>query len=217
MTLGEMIKQYREEHHLSQRVFANQCGLSNVTINAYEKSMINPKTGKPYRISYETYFKLATVMGIDIDEMFTRLGDDAYISMIPSNVKQIRDMKSRKIPLIGRVAAGEPILADESYEMIVDCPGKADYALEVVGESMVPTYLPGDILYIREQQTIDYPGQVAVVLLDDEATVKHVYIKPDSLLLISDNPAYEPMLKKFSDYATVRILGTVCGYTRMYK
>lgn len=217
MTLGDMIKQYREEHSLSQREFAMQCGLSNVTIAAYEKSPINPKTKKPYKIAYETYYKLATVFGISIDDMFEKLGDDAVVSLLPSNIKLIKDMTAKKVPLIGKVAAGEPILASECYEMIVDAPGKADYALEVAGESMSPTYLPGDILYIREQQTIDYPGQIAVVLLDDEATVKHVYIKPDSLLLISDNPAYEPMLKKFSDYNTVRILGTVCGYTRMYK
>lgn len=82
---------------------------------------------------------------------------------------------------------------------------------------MIPTYLPGDIVYIRAQPDIDYPGQVAVVLLDDEATVKHVYKQEDGLLLISDNPSYAPMHKLYSDYSTIRILGKVCGFTRMYK
>ena len=82
---------------------------------------------------------------------------------------------------------------------------------------MVPTYLPGDIIYIRKQPDIDYQGQVAVVLLDDEATVKHVYKQQDGLLLISDNPAYAPMNKLYADYDTMQILGTVCGFTRMYK
>jgi repressor LexA len=126
-------------------------------------------------------------------------------------------MDYKRVPLIGKVAAGEPIFASESYGVAVPGPYKADYALEIQGESMMPTYLPGDIIYIREQPTIDYQGQVAVVLLDDEATVKHVYRQKDGLLLISDNPAYEPMTKRFEDFATVRILGKVCGYTRMYR
>lgn len=217
MTIGEMIKSYREKMGISQREFALKCGLSNATISMYEKNGINPKTGKPYKIEFMTYLRLANIMGMDIDEMFEALGEDAIVSTVPSNVKSIRNMKVHQVPLIGSVAAGEPILADETYGVVVDAPVKADYALEVEGESMKPTYLPGDILYIRRQDDTDYPGQVAVVLLDDSATVKHVYKQPDGLLLISDNPAYEPMVKKFTDYDVVRILGIVCGYTRMYK
>ena len=81
---------------------------------------------------------------------------------------------------------------------------------------MIPTFLPGDIVYIRKQSALDYQGQVAVVLLDDEATVKHVYEQQDGLLLVSDNPAYAPMIKKFSDYSNVQVLGKVCGFTRMF-
>ena len=217
MSIGDLIKQYREKMGLSQREFANKCGISNVSISQYEKNGINPKTGKPFKIEFVTYLKLAQAMDMDIDEMFEILGDNALVGMVPNNVIPISDMTLKQVPVIGKVAAGEPIYAEETHEAVIPAPGKADYALEIEGESMVPTYLPGDIIYIRKQPDIDYQGQVAVVLLDDEATVKHVYKQQDGLLLISDNPAYAPMNKLYADYDTMQILGTVCGFTRMYK
>ena len=217
MSIGDLLKQYREKMGLSQREFANKCGISNVSISQYEKNGINPKTGKPFKIEFVTYLKLAQAMDMDIDEMFEILGDNALVGMVPNNVIPISDMTLKQVPVIGKVAAGEPIYAEETHEAVIPAPGKADYALEIVGESMLPTYLPGDIIYIRKQPDIDYQGQVAVVLLDDEATVKHVYKQQDGLLLISDNPAYAPMNKLYADYDTMQILGTVCGFTRMYK
>jgi len=217
MTIGEMIKQYREENNISQREMANRCGMSNAAISLYEKNGINPKTGKPFKLEYETYFKLSRIMGITIDEMFEKLGDDALVSLMPPSIHTVKNWNMKRIPLIGSVAAGEPILAEENHEAVILAPGNADYALEIKGESMMPTYLPGDIIYIRKQPDIDHNGQVAVVLLDDEATVKHVYKQKDGLMLISDNPAYEPMFKRYIDFDTIRILGKVCGFTRMYK
>lgn len=214
MELGDMIKQYRNEHDLSQRDFAKMCGLSNVTINYIERN-VNPATGKPLRLTFFTYYKIARVLQIDITKMFKEL-DNAFVT-VPQEITKIDKDTMHMIPVIGSVAAGEPITATESEDGYVYAPEKADYALRIVGESMLPTYLPDDIVYIREQPDIDYPGQIAVVLLDDEATVKHVYKQADGLMLVSDNPEYAPMFKPFADYASIRILGKICGYTRMYK
>lgn len=213
MTLGELIYNYRMQENISQREFARRCGLSNAIISKIEQG----DEKKPVRQNVETYIKIARVIGMDLTKMFHLLGDNAYINLLPPNVISVNDLTLKSVPVIGKVAAGEPIYADENHTAVIPAPSKADYALEIVGESMAPTYLPGDIIYIREQPDVDYPGQVAVVLLDDEATVKHVYKQKDGLMLISDNPAYEPMLKAYADYSTIRILGKVCGFTRMYK
>ena len=83
---------------------------------------------------------------------------------------------------------------------------------------MTPTYLHGDLLYVRSQSYVDYDGQIAVVICGDEACVKHVYRQPDGLLLASDNAMFAPMFKKYADYdGTMRILGKVIGFTRMYQ
>ena len=111
----------------------------------------------------------------------------------------------------------EPILAEQDYEAFVsvDTAIRADYALTVRGDSMEPTYLDGDVIYIREQPDVD-DGQIAVVLVDDHAALKHVYHEKNGLLLVSENPKYPPMHKSFEDYECIRILGVVAGFTRMY-
>ena len=214
MNIGELIREYRENNDLAQREFAAKAGISNAMISYIERN-VNPSTNKPMSLSFETYLKIANAMGMDITELFKTV--DSAVDILPANIQKISKIQMKTVPLIGSVAAGGPILATEEHSVVISAPDKADYALEIVGESMVPTYLPGDIIYIREQPTIDYDGQVAVVLLDDEATVKHIYPQKDGLLLISDNPAYAPMMKKYEDYSVIKILGKVCGFTRMYR
>lgn len=142
--------------------------------------------------------------------------NDKFIRRLPKDVVPMVEMPKKSIPLIGEVAAGKPILAEEQHDMYVDSPGKADYALTIRGDSMTPTYLDGDVVYIKHASDVPN-GQVAVVLIDDSATLKHVYKAGNFLTLISDNPAYAPMQINLAEHEYVRILGTVCGYTRMYK
>ena len=120
------------------------------------------------------------------------------------------------MPLIGSVALGEPILAEQEYDVYVDSPIQADYALRTEGDSMSPTYLDGDIVYIRALDAVA-DGTVAVVLIDDSATLKHVYQQPDGIMLTGDNPSFVPMQVKFDEHDVIRILGVPVGYTRMYK
>ena len=107
---------------------------------------------------------------------------------------------------------------DEMVDVYIDGPLRADCALRVKGNSMEPTFLDGDLLYVRSQPTVDFDGQIAVVICGEEACVKHVYRQEDGLMLMSDNPKYAPMLKRFSDYdGNIRILGKVIGFTRIFK
>ena len=135
---------------------------------------------------------------------------------IPSNVRPISDLHHQRIPLIGEAAAGAPIYAPEDLGVYVDSPVNADAAITVRGDSMEPTYLDGDLVYIK--CCPDVPeGAVAVVFLDDEATIKHVYKRPTGLTLIGDNRASPPVMAEFSDYNNVRVFGVPVGYTRIYK
>lgn len=215
MTLGDLIYQYRVDHHISQRAFAQKCNVSNVYISMLEKNM-NPSTGKPIIPSIVQVKAIAEAMGYTLDEIMRIVDDDTVVSL-GDEISRISAMKPKMVPLIGEVAAGEPILADQQYGIYINSPSDADFALTIKGDSMIPTYLEGDVVYIHQQPDLDYEGQVAVVLLDDSATVKHVYKQENGLLLVSDNPAYKPMFKPYEDYNTMRILGKICGYTRMYK
>lgn len=222
MRLCEIITQYCTEHGLSYRQFALQSGVTNGYISMLVNGA-NPKTGKPLRPTVETYEKLAHGMGISLNDLFETM-DDAPVSLatpsarpLPANLKPLGELHRQQVPLIGRVAAGQPIMAETDYETFVDAPVDCDTALEVQGDSMKPTYLPGDILYIKHRPDVS-DGQVAVVLLDDEATLKHVYHDGrDGLTLISDNPDYPPIRAHGDEYDYIAIYGVPVGYTRIYK
>ena len=221
MKIGDIITKYCSDHGLSYRQFALQCGVTNGYISMLINGE-NPKTGKPLRPTVETYEKLAVGMGMDINELFNMM-DDAPVSLampsglpIPSNVRPISALHRQRIPLIGSVAAGEPIYDPEELGVYVDAPVDADAAITIRGDSMIPTYQDGDVVYIKCRPDVP-EGAVAVVFLDDEAALKHVYKRPTGLTLISDNPDYPPIMAEFEDYPNMRIFGVPVGYTRIFK
>lgn len=185
MTLGDAIREYRLEHRMSQRQFAEKCGLSNGYIAMVERG-VNPATGKPIVPSIEKCKAIANAMGLTLDAMLRTIDNtevlvndfgSGYTDMekLPRNVKPITQLRRQRIPLIGKVAAGEPIYSPEDYDAYVDSPVKCDAAVGVQGDSMVPKFEDGDTVYVRCQSDVG-DGQIAVVFLDDDAVIKRVYL-----------------------------------------
>lgn len=204
------MKELRKQKGMKQADLAEALHLARSTIAMWEAGNSEP-TG-------DMYAALSRLFGCTVGYL---LGteDEPWPTgetVLPAALRPISTMHRQKVPLIGKVAAGKPIMAETDYETFVDSPVDCDCALEIEGESMVPTYLPGDIVYIKHQPTVR-DGQVAVVLIDDRATLKHVYRDPDGLTLISDNPDYERIVVKGSEYDYIAIYGVPVGYTRMYK
>ena len=120
-----------------------------------------------------------------------------------------------KVPLLGAIACGEPILAAENVEGDVEVPEhvRADFALRCKGDSMINARIfDGDIVYIRQQPTVD-DGQIAAVLIGEEATLKRVRLYPDHVVLEPENPLYRPHSYWNEDMNTVRILGKAVAFT----
>ena len=121
------------------------------------------------------------------------------------------------IPILGRVAAGRPILAEENHdgaietrEMFGDPRGL--FALKVRGDSMIEAgILAGDYVVVRHQETAN-AGEIVVALVGDEATVKYYRPREDSVELVPANPKYEPIV--VAEESDFRILGTVRGVIR---
>ncbi len=129
-----------------------------------------------------------------------------------------RTPESYEIPILGRVAAGAPILAEENIEdvLIVDGalvrPGK-HFALRVRGDSMKNAgILDGDLVIVRHESEVK-SGEIAVVLIGDEATVKRVFPRRDKILLIPENDDYKPIEVRPTD-PEVRVAGRVVGVHR---
>ena len=119
------------------------------------------------------------------------------------------------VPLLGDIACGTPILAQENLDgdVQVDTEIHCDFALRCKGDSMAPRLLDGDLVFIRQQPSVDN-GQIAAVLIDTEATLKHVYVSDAGIQLTAENPAYAPIVLTGDAARDARILGKAVAYRR---
>ena len=123
--------------------------------------------------------------------------------------------KMKKIPLIGAIACGEPITAEQNIEKMVDVPEniRCDFSLTCHGDSMVDAGIHDkDVVYIRIQPEVEN-GEIAAVRIDGEATLKRVYYNPGTLTLMPANPAYTPMIYTGPQLEEVHIEGKAVGWT----
>lgn len=233
MSIGDRIKWLRKEKcDFTQEEVGIRIGVGKATVQKYENGIINTISSDKVEKMAEMFDSTpGFIMGWDASEPNYPGDSDinrfvnnqrhkvngSEVVKIPKNIRLLGDFSSHRIPLIGSAAAGEPIF-NEEIDVYVDGPLKADCAIRVQGDSMEPTFLDGDTLYIRSQPDIDHDGQIAVVICGDDACVKHVYRKPYGLLLVSENPKYDPKEKRAEDFdGNLRILGKVIGFTRIYK
>lgn len=200
------LKEMREARGLNMREAARLLKMPYTTYVNYEKGAREPNS--------ETLIQLADFYDTTIDYMLGKTDDPNSVTVSPSdNILPFPDMKS--VPLIGTIACGEPILAAENIEGEVDMPEhvKADFALRCKGDSMINARIyDGDIVYIRQQPTVD-DGQIAAVLIDDEATLKRVHLYPDHIVLEPENPQYRPRSYWEQDMEHVHILGKAVAFT----
>ncbi len=211
MTPGEYVKRYRAEHHLNQRDFANLSGLSAGYISMLENNR-NPQTRKPLKISLDTAQKIANATNTDIGSLIQELNDDVVIGLMGKS--QIVSTQLHKIPLLGSIRCGEPEYADESFEGYVESGFRCDFALRAKGDSMIGARIhDGDIVFIRKQDTVD-DGQIAAVILDDDATLKRIrYLPGNMTMLQAENSQYPPIIiGQEGETRTVRILGLAVAF-----
>lgn len=222
MKIGDVIKKYRDEHGESQRSMAKKLGCSYAYIGMMENG-INPKTNKPISPSLEIFQRMASLLHTDIDGLLMMLDDNQPITVPPFTNRHLDALGVIKIPVLGRVVAGDPQEAIQEADEFLYIPAMGhkrpeDYfALRVYGESMEPNLQDGDIAIVRIQPEID-SGQIAVVLIDNQdSTVKRVFISEEGITLVADNPAvFRPRFFSNEDCLTlpVQILGRVISIQR---
>jgi len=133
-------------------------------------------------------------------------------------VQSLPFSEGMKVPLLGAIAAGQPLLAEERIEdeLLVDerfVPKGKAFALKIKGESMIGAgILDGDYVLVQQQATVQ-EGEVAAVLIGEEATVKRFHKRHGVIELVSENPTMKPILVTEKD-PTIRILGKVISVMR---
>ena len=126
---------------------------------------------------------------------------------------------TRKIPVLGTIACGAPILAQEHIDGYTEVPEHihADFALVCKGDSMVGARIfDGDMVYIRQQDTVEN-GEIAAVLIEGEATLKRVRRFEDCLYLEPENPLYRPLVLRGEELGELRILGKAVAFTSLLR
>jgi repressor LexA len=124
------------------------------------------------------------------------------------------------LPLLGQIAAGVPILAEQHVDDMIPVPSEmvrsiqGAFLLRVKGDSMSGDGIkPRDLVVVKPQQTANH-GDLVAVLIGDEATVKRIHFDPEQVRLMPSNPAYEPIVIERED---ARIIGRIVGLIRDYE
>ena len=194
---GAVIKNLREENGWTQTDLAKKVGVGKTTIANYESGTRSP--------NQDMLFKLADVLQVSVNRLFP----------VPDGVIPVTS--SRKIPVLGEIACGEPILADENIKEYIETPvnglptGTIFY-LKAKGDSMKPTIPNGSLVLIRQQPVVE-DGEIAAVLFteDNGATLKRIKRAGQTVILMPDNRDFEAIVA--TDDNPVRILGKAVRVT----
>ena len=202
-TFGDRIRDARKAAGLTQRQLAEKIDVSNTSISNWENSFSMPDP--------DTIQHLCWALNVQPNYFFS------FDAPMPGNIIPMPEM--RKIPLLGKIACGAPILAEEHIEEYIDIPKNihADFALTCQGDSMINARIfDGDVVYIRQQDTVE-SGEIAAVLIDTDATLKRIRIFDDHISLEPENPQYRPIVLWGEDMNTVRILGKAIAFTSIVR
>lgn len=205
MEKGERIRSRREALGMTQTELADALSTTKQNIYKYENGITsNIPSDKIEAMAEILKTTPAYLMGWEEE------------TVLPPNIEPLGSMQ--KIPLVGQIACGTPILAEQNIEDYVDLPGhiRADFALTCKGESMIGAGIrTGDIVYIRKQEEVEN-GQIAAVMVGgDEATLKRVYTKPGVVQLVAENPNIAPAVFIGKEAEQIHIIGLAVAYTHV--
>lgn len=206
---GARLKKARKDKHITQAmltdILRNQYSLKTdrVMISKWETGFQKPHA--------DTVAVIAQILGVSTDYLLYGYETLPFDSS-PGSAQQIK-----KIRMLGSIACGTPIFCNEEYEYVVATGenANADFCLTAKGDSMINARIAdGDIVFIKQQSTVD-DGEIAAVVIGDEATLKRVYKTPEGLMLVAENPAYQPMYVSGDELNQTWILGKAIGFQSM--
>lgn len=208
MTTGERIKQLRKKHNLTQEELGAKIGVKKAAIQKYEKGTVK-------NIKRDSLIALAKYL--DTTPEYLLGWEDT-----PSNALFTDESEFVMIPIIGRVAAGLSCFAETNitdYEPVQknNITSGEQYAfLRVVGDSMYPMFMEGDLVLVRCQTSVD-SGSYAVVTIDGEdGVVKKIVYGSDFIELQSINPMYPPRRFEGEEVMRIRVFGLVKEIKRKF-
>ena len=200
------ISQKKTELNLSYQDMSDKTGLSKSTLQRYI-------TGDIRNLGLDKLEILAKAL--DVSPSYLMGWEDENHDPILENIPGIiLPVKMKKIPILGTIACGEPIFAEENYEgyfMLDTNLPNSDFVLRAKGDSMIDANIfDGDLVFFKKKDDVDN-GSIAAVLIEDEATLKKVNKSNEIIVLQPCNNRYDPIIISKKDHKSVRILGQMIG------
>ena len=209
---AERLTQALDLRGLSAADLSRATGVSEGTISCYKKGKYQAKQNRVYDFARALRVDPAWLMGYDVP--MEPQGQSAPAKpTIPPGFLPMPEMA--QVPLVGRIACGTPITAEQNVEQIVSIPAawRATFTLMCKGDSMAPRIQDGDLVAVRSQPEVEN-GEIAAVRIGEEATLKHVYVYPNYIELRPENPEYNSIIKIGPEMEDVHIEGRVVGLCR---
>lgn len=206
-TFSQRLRKALDERQITQSELAKKSEISKSSISRYLKGDWEAKSGAVYALAKALRVSEAWLMGYDVPM------ENASPAPIPAGFEPLPEMTT--IPLVGAIACGTPITAEQNIETRVGIPSawRADFALTCHGDSMSPKIQDGDIVCIRQQKEVEN-GEIAAVRIGDEATLKRFYRQGNTVLLQAENPAYPPLVYSQHQLDDMAIEGKAVGFCR---
>lgn len=205
MTTGEIIKNLRKSHKMTQEELATKLGFQT-------KSAICKIEKNQRDVSQSTIAKLSKIF--DVSPSYI-LGFEERAEAPDLSRYGLRPIVKKRLPLLGNIACGEPKYADEDRESYIEAGAdiEADFCLRANGDSMINARInDGDIVFIRSMPQVEN-GQIAAVIIDDEATLKRVYYYAGKMIVLhAENPKYSDIVYEGADLDKVHILGLAVAF-----
>lgn len=199
------LREAMEKSGLTQTDLVEKTGISKGAMSSYLSGRYKPKQ--------DSVFLLAEALNVDVTWL---MGVDKKTDDTLPQYPNIYPIKTKRFPLLGEIACGEPIFANEDRESYVEASTDihADFCLKAHGDSMINARIQdGDIVFIRSQPMVEN-GEIAAVIIEDTATLKRVFFYPkkSQLILQAENPAYAPIIYTGEDINTITILGKAIAF-----
>ena len=188
------LQKIRLENGMKQETLAEHLDISQGTLSNWETERND--------IDMKSLKKISKLFNVTIDEI------------LGNTIKNVLPIQIRKFPMLGDIAAGDPLVMNVEYESYVVAEDglKADFCIRVKGNSMINArILEGDIVFIKQQPSVNN-GEIAAVAINDEATLKRVFKYADHIILQAENPKFQPIVVFPNDGQNIRILGKAVAF-----
>ena len=197
----------------TQTELCEKTGITKGALSSYLSGRYFPKQ--------QALDKLSEALNVPIFWLMGYKDTDGKVSLDNTNIPNIYPVELKKFPLLGEIACGEPRFASEDRESYVEASTdiKADFCLKARGDSMINARIQdGDIVFVQQQEAVEN-GEIAVVIIDNEATLKRVFYYSDKELFIlkAENPAYEDLIFTHEELKDIHILGKAVIFQSFIK